>query len=412
MQEILVLSHRVPYPPNKGEKIRTFNQIKHLVGSGYQVTVLAPKETTEDVANAAALEKCLGVRCELFDSLPKLIRYGLGFFAGTSMSEANFHSSALAKRFALLCQTRPIKAVLCSSSAMAPYVLAKQALLKQMPDLRLVMDFMDLDSDKWAQYAAKSRGLMKWVYRRESATIQQLECQIYQHFDRAYFISSNEVALFYANNPMLVPNKTIGVVGNGLDTDAFYPAPSPSTSAQPVFLFTGVMDYKPNIDAVLWFVNECWAALREHYPAAEFIIAGMNPTREITDLTAQPGIVVTGFVDDILPYFHRADVFIAPFRLARGVQNKILQAFACGVAVVTTPMGAEGIACSDRQHLLLGNTPLEINQAVTELLNNQQLKTTIEQEALSLIQQSYSWAGQLAPLTAFLAEENANASGN
>lgn len=405
MSDIVVLSHRIPYPPNKGEKIRTYNQIKHLVELGFRVTVLAPQESDEDTNHSNGLTKTLGVTCELFKTKPTWFKYVRGLCLGEPISVANFYSELLGNRLIELLRMLDVRALVCSSSAMAPYVFALNGFFdSKFIKPRLIMDFMDLDSDKWLQYAANSRPLMKWIYQRESNKIRQLEIDTVDVFDRSYFISTNEVDLFLNQSDVRNDIKKIEVVGNGLDTDAFYPSQQKNEKPAPIFLFTGVMDYKPNVDAVVWFVEHCWDSILERYPDAEFVIAGMNPNREVLELTKKSGVMVTGFVDDILPFFHKSSIFVAPFRLARGVQNKILQAFACGVAVVTTPMGAEGIACQSGTHLLLAERPGDIVQSIFNLLDNPSLKEKVEENALALIHDTYSWAAQLKPLRDFLFE--------
>jgi glycosyltransferase involved in cell wall biosynthesis len=188
-----------------------------------------------------------------------------------------------------------------------------------------------------------------------------------------------------------------------MDCNTFHPTSDKVSSASPVFLFTGVMDYKPNVDAVLWFTDNCWQTIIQRYPDATFIIAGMNPNTVVLKLAEVQGIVVTGYVDDILPYYHSADIFVAPFRLARGVQNKILQAFSCGLPVVATPMGAEGIICEQSKDILLALQPEEFVQQIELLLANPELAKLVGQHARELIVEHYSWEGQLSPLVNLLA---------
>ncbi|MCK5665583.1 MAG: glycosyltransferase, partial [Thiotrichaceae bacterium] len=167
-------------------------------------------------------------------------------------------------------------------------------------------------------------------------------------------------------------------------------------------IFTGVMDYKPNVDAVLWFMEHTWDLIREKYPQARFIIAGMNPSQIIQNLSRTPGIEVTGFVDDILPFYHQSDYFVAPFTIARGVQNKILQAFACGLPVMASSMGAEGIECKDGEHIIIAETASEYLSAIDKLESDSLLKTDIKDKALKLIHDQYSWDGKLKVLDSFL----------
>ena len=263
----------------------------------------------------------------------------------------------------------------------------------------LFMDFMDLDSDKWSQYASNAKWPMSWVYRRESRLLGQYEARVQREFDASFFISQAEVDLFRVR---FVSTEKIHVLGNGIDGDYFMPPTVEPNNNAPVFIFTGVMDYKPNIDAVRWIVNNAWQQIIDLYPGARFIIAGMNPTANILALAKLPGIEVTGFVDDILPYFHQADYFLAPLRIARGVQNKVLQAFACGLPVIATNMGAEGIDYTDGAVILLANTPDEFIEKIKLLHNDAELRQKIRTNALELIRNRYSWEGQLKPLATII----------
>ncbi len=405
--KILVLAHRVPYPADKGEKIRTYHQIKYLVEQGHQLTVLAPLEDDAEQGFAEALQQKLGI-----DVITARLGSGLGrkisaVLRGLAVSQSHFFSPALLAQFKQLLTTEQPDTVLCTSSAMALYLdhagLSEQA----KRDCTLLMDFMDLDSDKWQQYARQASIPMRWVYQREARLVARAERQIYQQFDRCFFISDNEVTLF---SQQLTDASKVSVLANGLDTSAFYPASAPANATEPVFLFTGVMNYKPNEDAVLWFVQSMWAQVRQQYPSARFIIAGMSPSAKIQQLASQPGVEVTGYVDDILPYYHQASIFIAPFRLARGVQNKILQAMACGLPVITTPMGAEGIACQPGEHLLTAQTEAEFLQCIAEVQQNPALRQALQQNGPELIRQRYSWEGVLQPLQRILAaKEEASA---
>lgn len=399
---ILVISHRLPYPPNKGEKIRTYYQIKSLLDVGYSVTVYSPLDGPQDVANNEEFNQLPNLVSDLFSLPSKPIRLLKGVMTGASLSQANFSSGTMKSAVEQAIMSDQYDAILCTSSAMSSYVLDSKALPTRENKPLLLMDFMDLDSDKWRQYADKSALLMKLLYRRESRLVAALEQRSQLHFDSCYFISAAEVSLFGESCPQ---SDNIHVLGNGLNMKEFYPNPVPKVSGaeDPTFIFTGVMDYKPNVDAVLWFVENCWAQIRENFNDAQFIVAGMNPNEQIKELAKTPGIEVTGFVDDILPYYHRADIFVAPFRLARGVQNKVLQAFACGLPVVTTPMGAEGIPCEDGEHLLLANSPEQFITQILALTASTELTEKLKSNALTLIEAEFSWHGKLKPLMEQLA---------
>lgn len=399
---ILILSQRVPYPPNKGEKLRTYFQISHLLAQGHKVSVCTPTCGQEDVQSIRTLESIIDnpIVFEMMGhSFPRMLK---GLLTFKALSVSNFYNNRLQKKFNQLIRENNFDALLCTSSSMAEYIFNSNE-LQTGPETNqknlLLMDFMDLDSDKWKQYSTTSYWPMRWIYKREARLLARLEHRIQQTFEHCFFISQNEVDLFHKQ---IGTTQNVHVLGNGIDTSVFYPPEKKTNSIGPVFIFTGVMNYKPNIDAVLWFMKHAWGLIRNKYPEARFIIAGMNPSSAIQHLDRNPGIEVTGFIDDILPYYHQADYFIAPFTIARGVQNKILQAFACGLPVVTSSMGAEGIECKDGKHIIIAETGEEYLQAINKLESTPALKAKIIDAALTLIHEQYSWDGKLKALDSFL----------
>jgi len=389
---ILFLAHRVPFPPNKGEKIRTFNQLKYLKDKNNHISVCAP------LVEKYELEFFQELRTKYCDHtvysklLNKPFRLIKGLLTNKALSVTNFYAKDLQKKFDQLLKDTEFDAVICTSSAMAEYIYKSKIINKLSKKPLLLMDFMDLDSDKWQQYANTSIWPMKWIYQREAKLLSQYEQKITEKFDCSFFIADAEVDLFQSR---CSNSGKVLTMGNGMDTDLFVPAKNPPNNEVPVFLFTGVMDYKPNIDAVAWFIEEIWSSIIARYPKAKFIIAGMNPTLKVKELAKVTGIEVTGFVDDILPYYHQSDYFVAPFRLARGVQNKILQGFACGLPVISTPMGAEGINCEANKNILIANTKEEFLTHIEHLEANARFRNLIRENALKLIHEHYSWQGKL-----------------
>ncbi|MFT2090386.1 TIGR03087 family PEP-CTERM/XrtA system glycosyltransferase [Paraglaciecola sp. 2405UD69-4] len=402
---ILLLSHRVPFPPNKGEKIRTFHQVQHLNELGHQVHLIAPYEDETELVYFKALEDslCSTVTTSLLSK--KLVRLLKGLIKGKALSVANFYNLKLQKQFDDFVTKNNIDAIICSASSVAEYVFKSEALeaMKRAP--LLIMDFMDVDSDKWGQYKESSSFPMSLIYSREQRLLKAYEKQIVEQFDTCYLIAEAEVNLF---NEKVIKSDKVQVMGNGLDTSAYYPNPLKKQSGGSTFLFTGVMNYKPNEDAVLWFVKECWPSILKTHPESRFIIAGMSPSSDILQLKNEESIEVTGFVDDILPYYHQADIFVAPFRLARGVQNKVLQAFSCALPVISTPMGAEGILCTPGKDILIASTPAEFIQQAKKLISNTKLAESIAQNSEEIIKQNYSWQSQLKPLVSLLSRETSH----
>ena len=392
--KILYLSHRVPFPPNKGEKIRTFHQIEYLLQKGHEITVISPYEESAELPYFTELKSQYGVNVHSFRLPPKLFRLMSGFVQGKALSVANFSNADLQKGLDKLLDEHEFSALVCTASSMAEYVFNSQAKAIRDRKLSLFMDFMDLDSDKWRQYAQRSSLPMKLLYTRERNLISTLEVKVAAIFNACFFITETEVALFKQGAPDV---GDICAIENGIDTVGFSPPDVPRLRESPILLFTGVMNYSPNVDAVLWFVKNVWKDIVQIWPSAEFVVAGMDPTEKIIALGNMRGITVTGFVDDIKPYFNRANVFVAPFRIARGVQNKVLQAFACGLPVISTPMGAEGIRCADNQSILLAETSSDFILQLEKLFQFPDHYTRIADNALRLIHQHYTWESILNP---------------
>jgi len=392
---ILFLAHRVPFPPNKGEKIRTFHQIKYLAEKEHTIFLFAPIETDEDINSAKQLTQQLCKEAH-YAKLPGPLSHVKGLLTHKPLSVTNFYSDKLQQKLNIFLQKQKVDAIICTSSSMAEYVFNLDKSL--IADTKLIMDFMDLDSDKWQQYTQLKSFPMSVVYRRESTLLSEYEKRIHHKFDASFFISENEVELF------LKSDKDLGklhVVANGLDTSAFKPAPSKPEEG-PNILFTGVMDYLPNVDAVCWFAETVWPQIIEKYPEAKFYVAGMNPNAKVKALENQKGIFITGFVDDIHHYFDQAHIFVAPFRIARGVQNKVLQAFACGLPTIGTPMAAEGINCQDNVHMYISENETSMAEKIEWVLNNPDAASIVGNKAAELVKNEYSWESKLSKLDELL----------
>lgn len=400
---ILFITQRVPYPPNKGEKLRTYHQIKHLLDKGYGITVACPIADKQEADYAQALADKLSVAVISAPLRQTSVAYLSALLRGQSLSEAKFHSPQLQSLIQQALVNQQYSAIICSASSLAQYVWQLPANVASTISSSKVMDFMDLDSDKWAQYATKAPWPMSWVYSREAEKVKQLEQRVVDHFDRSFFISQKEVDLFESQNPHLIQRRVLAI-GNGIETEYFSPKPIQETHALLTYLFVGVMDYKPNIDAVLWFCEYVWPSILQRTPNAKFVIAGMSPSKVIKELAKQPSIQVTGFVDNILPYFHHADVFVAPFQIARGVQNKVLQAMACGVPVITSTLGAEGIEAVHQKELLIADNANQYMRIIEQLADSTHYQS-VANAAIARIAMDYSWDGQLKLLDKLVAPE-------
>ena len=394
----MVLSHRVPFPPNKGEKIRTFNQLEFLKARGFKITVFCLLHDKSDLALAVDYQEQSGFRvitCEVGFAKPRMFA---GLFGFRALSVSNFYNSKLQQKLDHHLENESVDALYCTSSSMAEYAFNRSN--NDQLSLRTIIDFMDLDSDKWRQYVKVNKFPMTAIYRYETRALLKYEKKIQREFDECIFISKNEVELFQSFLP--TPATNLNVIGNGVDLSAFKPRPNLGFEKPLTLLFSGVMDYFPNENAMIWFVKNVWSKLKIIHPDARLVIAGMNPSPAILDMKADSSITVTGFVDDMLECYHQANLFIAPFQIARGVQNKILQSFACGLPVVSTPVGAEGIDCIDGEHLMIASSADEFIEKINSLIEDEQKYLEICRNALALVNNNFTWDAVNHPLSRLL----------
>lgn len=387
---IVVLTHKIPYPPNKGEKIRTFNQLEYLRKNSVNILVVAVLHTDEDEALAREYTAETGIEVIAervrFNKLKMLV----GLCRLRSFSVSNFYSRALQLRLNDHLRQNTVDAIYCTSSAMAEYVFRGD--FGETGAGRKFMDFMDLDSDKWRQYSELNTFPLSMIYKYEEIMLSRVERKIQSNFEKCIFISGNEVELFQSKLKAKADN--LRVVGNGVDLAMFRPDSEREVGDRVQLMFSGVMDYFPNVNAMEWFVESVWPQVKSAHPGVQLTIAGMNPTDEVLAMAEDSDVTVTGFVEDMIPYFHQADIFIAPFQIARGVQNKILQAFACGIPVVSTSIGAEGIDCHDGRDLLLAATADDFAKNITRLICEADSYQSIRNSALALVNDNYTWAAK------------------
>ncbi|MDA3797744.1 MAG: TIGR03087 family PEP-CTERM/XrtA system glycosyltransferase [Kiritimatiellae bacterium] len=398
---ILYLAHRIPYPPNKGDKIRSFNEVKYL-SQQHNIDLVCLADDPADLQYKVNLEEY----CQHVDVIPlnktiAKIKGLLSLAGGGSISVGYFYQKKMQQAIDQHLKKTSYDAILCFSSTMAEYVFKSS--VKDI-SARLIMDFCDVDSDKWLQYAAEARFPMTQLYRLEQRRLAAYECKIQREFDRTILISAAEAHLFRQFSPDHLDK--LSIIPNGVDHEFFTPnyAP-PASSLQPTALslvFTGAMDYHANIDGVIWFCEYIWPELKLRFPDLTFYIVGSHPDPAVRDLAKNDGVIVTGFVEDIREYYALADICVVPLRMARGVQNKVLEAMSMGKAVVATAKANAGIQAEDGKQLLIADDVDIFIDKITALLNDQNKRVALSSAAREFVIEKYDWNRNLQLLEVLL----------
>ena len=385
---ILFLAHRIPYPPNKGDKIRSYNILQYLTKHHevYLGSMIDEKTDTQYVDQFQSQVKEF-----VFDTIqPKIKKICClrSFFRNESITVCYFYSSKLQKKIDALFERIDFDVLFCFSSPMAEYYFRSAHKNRTKKPLVRIMDLIDVDSYKWAQYAEKSSGFKRLIYRYEARCLSRYEHRIAETFDHLLLVSGQEKNIFLRG--LAVAN--LSVVTNGVDLDFFNPChPQRHQTQKPTLVFTGVMDYWPNIEGVQWFVERIFPRIRMTAPDATFYIVGSRPTAEIRCLGQIEGIVVTGFVEDIRDYLAAADVCVVPLRIARGIQNKILEAMAMGKPVVTTSQAFEGIKAISGREIVSVDDEEMFAAAVVDLMQDRHKAESIGIKARRCMEAHYSW---------------------
>ncbi len=360
MANLLFLTQRIPYPANKGEKIRVLQLLRHLRKS-HDIHLGCLVDDPHDVQHIPTVRAmCASSHfAEIDRGYAKILSLS-GLLTGEALSVVFYRDRGLQNWVRDVVRTiKPDIIVVCSSN-MAPYIL-------DLPETRSairLIDLIDVDSEKWRSYAEVASFPMRQVYRREWRRVAELEARIVRECDWSTFVSEAEADVFRKEQARYL--QRIWAVSNGVDLDYFDPAHAfdpPYPLDKPNFVFTGTMDYPPNVDAVVWFAQDILPLIRQTMPAAQFHIVGASPSPKVRALTSIGGVFVTGRVPDVRAYVAHADASVAPMRIARGIQNKVLEAMAMGRPTVVTSDALEGIHAEPGRELLLADTAEEFAHA-------------------------------------------------
>lgn len=399
-RRLLFLSHRIPFPPEKGEKIRAWHMLDHLA-SRWEVDLGFLVDDEVDLAHVSTLER----RCATVRWRPTLGRWRTASRAllrarpGQPLTLGWFHEPGLFHWVQEGLLAGRYDAAFVYSSAMAPYVMGPAA---HRAGLRRVLDMVDIDSEKWRSYAARGRGAMRHVWSREARTLLAFERRAALDFDTTLFVSAEECGLFADLAPGCAGK--LSWVDNGVDLARFDPAvtyPNPYLAGETAIVFTGTMSYRPNVEAVCWFVREVMPLLRSGGSASQFYIVGANPAPAVQALARCPGVRVTGSVPDVRPYIAHAAVAVAPLRIARGIQNKVLEAMALARPVIASPQAFEGVRARAGRDLLVADGAADTAARIREVLAGQH--AGLGRAARGAVAAGHDWHATLRRLDGLLA---------
>jgi sugar transferase (PEP-CTERM/EpsH1 system associated) len=397
--EILFLCHRIPFPPDRGDKIRSYHLLKRLAQIA-PVHVGCFGDDDRDMGYAEELAQVAASQCLLRRDRSKVVAGVTGLAKRQSLLVSLFDHPGLHQWVARKLAQRPVRAVVAYSAQMAHFVPPLA------PNVRFLMDFVDFDSAKYAAYGAEGSGPMAWINRREGRVLLDFERAIAARADVCSFVSEAEAVLF-RDACGLGPDRIVAME-NGVALDYFDPAadfPAIDHGTGPLLVFTGQMDYRPNVEAVESFARQTLPAIQTVYPDARFAIVGRNPTKGVEALADLPGVIVTGGVPDVRGWLAAADVVVAPLRIARGIQNKVLEAMAMARPVVASPQAAEGIDAADDIAFLVAANPVEEAAKVIALLADPARAARLGVAARERMEARYRWSATLAGLPDLLFDQ-------
>jgi sugar transferase (PEP-CTERM/EpsH1 system associated) len=405
--EILFLCHRIPFPPDRGDKIRSYNLLRKLAQIA-PVHIGCFADDARDLSFTAELAEFSKTQMVLPRDNNRVLSGLRGLALRQPLLVATFDNSDLHRWVRRTIAERPIAAVVAYSAQMAHFVPPKLA-----SDVRFLMDFVDLDSAKYAAYGSVKGGPMGWVNRREGKVLLDFEKAVASRADVTTFVSEAEAGLF--RHASGLGRDKVRALENGVALGFFDPAadfarvPDEERGEGPLIVFTGQMDYQPNIQAVESFARRSLPRIRARHPDVRFAIVGRKPARQVQALQSIPGVIVTGAVADVRGWLAAADVVVAPLRIARGVQNKVLEAMAMGRPVVASADAAQGIDAAHGTDLMVAVDPSVEADMVADLLADPKRASALGFAARKRMVERYDWSATLSSLPGLLGFETAKA---
>ncbi len=397
-RRILVLTPQLPYPPHQGRSLRNYNLLRYLAeGAGHQVSLLSfatPDSRPEDLAHLRAF-------CRTVEAIPEPVRTmgrRLRTLATSPWPDMAWRLASPAFERALLSRLaqEPFDVLQIEGIELARYLWLPELAGPQRPlvvfddhnaEYLLQKRACATDSRRPRRWAAAGYSFVQWL------RLRRFEREVCRRSDRVIAVSAADAAALRALDPALQPS----VVPNGVDLEYFHPAFRPSPALEhPCVVFTGKMDFRPNIDAVLWFARRILPRLWAQHPGLCFYVVGQSPSPRLSALQSEPRITITGRVDDVRPYIAGADVYVVPLLVGGGTRLKVLEAMAMGQALVSTRLGVEGLGVTGGDELLLADEPAAFAAQILALLDDKESRRRLGRQAREFVERRYGW-GSIGP---------------
>jgi sugar transferase (PEP-CTERM/EpsH1 system associated) len=405
-KRVLFLTHRVPYPPDRGDRIRGFHILQTL-SKHFDVSLATVSDepvTDEQWQVMDGLADRVAV--QRINAKWGKIRGLTALALGGAVTPAYFYRRPLAKTIARWNAMQPFDAVVTLCTGMIDY--ARGIIGSAVRTISVhdesggphsgpyhILDLVDVDSAKWAEYALNSGGPMRWVYAAESKRLRRIEAGEQDRLDAVAVVSEAE-ANIYRNEVGDHPGLT--VLRHAVDTEYFQPLPDSGSTPAANIVFIGVLNYKPNIEGIAWFVRNVMPLLRQRVPGVNLQIIGRHPSAEVVALGGEANVRVIGSVPDVRDYLRAAVASIAPLQIARGVQTKVLEAMASGRVAVCSRGAAEGIHASHGEHLFICHSPAQWAETLERVIGDAALRRQVGNAARRRIEDVYPWQKCYEPL--------------
>lgn len=384
-RNLLYVVHRVPYPVDKGDRIRAFHLLRYLSRqANVHLACLADEPVSPE--SLSVLQRY----CHRLAVVPlgpaRWMRAMVSLIRGRTVSEGVFQAPALADTIREWARSTTFDASIASSSAVSPYLR-----LAELQSVPAIVDLVDVDSQKWLDYASAGSGWYSWLYRTEGRRLRALEQPMPAWAHAVTLVSEAEAAIYRR----FCSSGHVRAIVNGVDLDYFQPR---QVNEEPACVFVGALDYRPNVDAVRWFAETVWPTIHRRIDGSKLWLVGRRPVAAVRELARQAGIEVIGPVADVRPWMAQAAAVVAPLRIARGLQNKVLEALAMGKAVVASPPALAALRVRPGKHCLRAASAAAWIKGVTRLIRNEHLRGRLGCAGRRYVEEHHHWDRCLEPL--------------